>query len=334
MKLPGFLSNDLGLKLAALLLALFLWVNVAERRPVELVADVPLVFTNMPVGMTFAHKVPATVKARMRGNGRFLRWKAKDIHFEVSLSPAGKGVVTHVLSAAEAVVPRDKGIELLEIVDPKAIMVELDLLSSKEVAVVPTVRGDLASERVLVEGPTVEPAKVMIAGAEHVLAQLSSVPTEPIDANHLARRGRVTVRLDFSDLPPLSSDVELVTVAARAEPRKEIGIPAVPIGVESGHAVNARFSPEAVDMVVSGAASQIDSLDPRSVKLVADLSGIPHGAMVLRPMVREGSLHLEMVPQVRDQEQAEVFDILARVESPYKLEIVSIAPDEIRLVLR
>jgi hypothetical protein len=67
---------------------------------------------------------------------------------------------------------------------------------------------------------------------------------------------------------------------------------------------------------------------------VADLSGIPHGAMVLRPIVREGSLHLEMVPQVRDQEQAEVFDILARVESPYKLEIVSIAPDEIRLVLR
>ena len=332
--MPGFLTHDIGLKITAFLLALFLWFNVAERKPVEIVTEVPLKYTNMPAGMTFASEVPTVAKARVRGRGRFVHWKLKDVHFAINLAPAVKGIVTHVVSPSEAVMPSDKGVEVVEVIDPKAIRVELDMIVAKEIPVIPRLQGTLASDRILLGAPAAQPARIMISGAQRVLGDLKAVSTAPIDMNHLARKGRVTARIDLSGLPPLSSDVEEVIVTARIEPRRDLGIPAVPIEPMPGRGPKARFTPETVDVVISGAASQVDSLDPREIRLLVDVAGLTSGQVVLTPVVSEGALSFEARPALGSRKNDNVLEIEARVEAPYKLEVVSITPDEIGLVLR
>jgi YbbR domain-containing protein len=325
------LTQDIGLKIAALLLAVFVWVNAAERRPVEMVTDIPVWYVNMPAKATLASKVPDVARVRIRGSGIFMRWRLKDVHVAVDLSPAERGVVTHVLSPAEVVTPSDQGLVVLEVLEPKAIKVELDELTSKEVAVRPVLSGALAVDKVLVGLPTAAPERVALSGAEHVLAALTSIPTVPIDVGHLARKGRVTAKLDLSGLPPVSSDIEEVLVSARIEPRKEIGIPAVPLAA-GGSGLRARFAPETVDLVIAGGASLVDSLDPRSVKLLVETAGLPAGQTILTPVVEGGRLHFKARSADRPGDDSRA--VAARLDSPFILEVISVTPGEIGLVLR
>lgn len=325
------LTRDIGLKIAALLLAVFVWINVAERRPVEMVTSIPVWYVNMPAKTTLASRVPDVARVRIVGSGIFMRWRLKDVHVVVDLSAAERGVVTHVLSPAEVVTPPDQGLRVLEVLEPKAIKVELDALASKEVAVRPVLSGALAPDKVLVGLPAAAPERVALSGAERVLAALTSIPTVPVDVGYLARKGRVTAELDFSDLPPVSSDLEDVVVSARIEPRKEIGIPAVALAA-GGSGLRARFAPESVDLVIAGGASLVDSLDPRTIRLVVETAGLAAGQTLLSPVVEGGRLRFRA--RRADGSGDGSRTVAARLDCPFTLEVISVAPDEIGLVLR
>ena len=326
------LTQDIGLKIAAVLLAIFVWVNVAERRPVELVVDLPIKYINTPANLTFAARPPEIAKARVRGTGLFARWRLKDIWLSMDLSAAEKGVVTHVLSPGEAVVPTDRDVTVLEIVEPKAIRLDLDQLGSKLLKVKPVLSGDLDPDKIIVTGPTAEPGQVMLSGAREVIAGLSAIPTVPVDVNQLAKRGRISARIDLSGLPPVAADVDAVMVSARIEPRKELGIPYVPLEAMGMLPSRVRFTPGTVDIVISGGASQVDSLDPRQARLAVDAAALPSGQFSLVPKIENGSLRFEVTRSGRRDGYA--VEVPAVFEPRLRFDVISVAPEELELVVR
>jgi hypothetical protein len=334
VRIPAFLRHDIGLKLAALALAVFLWVNVAERRQVEVIADLPLKYTNMAPDMTFAAEVPKVARARVRGRGKFLKWRMGDVYFAIDLSPAGAGIVTHVVSPSEVVIPPDKDIEVLEVIEPKAIRVELDTLVTRKLPPRLVFQGEMPEDKVMIGRPHVEPADVVISGAKSVIGTLASVKTEEIDIGQIAKKGKVEAKIDLSGLPFVTSDVEEITVSARVEPRKELGIPSVPVEPVSGRGIKGKFTPDSLDIMISGAESQVDSLDPQDLHLAVDVTNLPSGQLVFTPVVREGRLFFEVRAVGPDREDQRVFEIKARLESPYRFQIVSAAPNEISFVQR
>ena len=337
-KRPGIvqaLGQNIGIKLAALLLALFLWFNVAEKRPVEGVTELPLRYANLPANLAFASKAPALARVRVRGAGRFMRWKLKDVYLSINLSLASKGMNTHLVSPAEVVMPAERGVEVLEVIDPKAVRVDLDVIGSRQVPVVPAVRGELVADKAMLGKPVADPAMVTVTGAQKIVAALASVPTVPIDVNNLAKRDRVSVRVDLSAFPPLSSDADEVVVTARIEPRKELGIPAVPVEAGDGERVTVSFLPGSVDLVVSGAASQIDSLDPLALELVIDVSGLLRGQAELTAVIEGGTISFDARPADSEgRTTGQARRLRAYLTAPYKLEVVSVAPGEIAVALR
>ncbi|MFH1314469.1 MAG: hypothetical protein ABIJ00_14765 [Candidatus Eisenbacteria bacterium] len=334
MRIPTFLRHDIGLKIAALALAVFLWINVAERRQVEVITELPLKYTNMAPDMTFAAEVPLVARAKIRGRGKFLKWRIGDVYLAIDLSPAGAGIVTHVVSPSEVVVPPDKEIEVLEVIEPKAIRVELDTLVTRKVPPQLVFEGDVPRDKVMIGRASPEPTEIVIAGAKSVVGTLTTVPTERIDVGQLAKKGRVTARVDLSALPFVTSDVEEIVVSVRAESRKELGIPGVPVEPVSGRGVKGKFTPDSLDVVISGAESQVDSLDPRELRLIVDVTNLPSGQLVFTPVVRQGTLLFEVKTVGRDRDDGQVFEIKARLEAPYNFELVSAAPDEISFVQR
>jgi hypothetical protein len=129
-----FLTRDVGLKIAALLLALFVWFNVAERRPVEVVAEIPIQYANAPAATEVVSQGPSKVRVRVGGTGVFVRWQLKDVRLVIDLSAGDRGIVTHVLSPGEVVIDRDSDLKILEIVEPKAVKVELREAAGRESA--------------------------------------------------------------------------------------------------------------------------------------------------------------------------------------------------------
>jgi len=333
MRVPYAIKHDIGLKVVALLLAIFLWVNVAERREVVFTVDLPLRYTNMPAEMTFASEVPREVKVEVRGRSKFLRWKLKDVYFAIDLSPAEGGIVTHIISPSEVRMPPDKNLEILEIMEPKAIRVELDKLVTRKLPPRPLLEGKLPEGRVMIGRPRTEPEEIVISGAEKIVSQLDSVPTFPVDRDDLGKHGRAETKVDLSGLLYVESDVREVAVVARVESIKDLGIPSVPIEAPARRGMRVRFTPDSLDVVISGAESLVDSLDPAELKIVVDVTGLPDGQLLFSPAVKEGSLFFEVRP-VGDTDNEQVFEIRATLEAPHEFKIVSALPEEISFVKR
>ncbi len=333
MKLPAFIRHDLGLKVAALALAIFLWINVAERREVEIVAEIPLKY-NIASNLTFASEVPTKVKVRIRGKGKFLRWRLGDVYMLVDLTPAGRGIVTNVVSPGAAVIPADKDIKILEVIEPKAIRVELDKLVTVKLPPKPVFKGSIPEDRIMIGKPSTQPKVIVVAGAKQVLDTLSAIPTEPVDLGQLAKKGKIGAKLDFSKYPFVTSDTREVTVLARIEPRKELGIPSVPLVPVARRHIKAKFTPDSLDIFISGAESQIDSLDLQELKLVVNVSKLPKGQLIFRPVVKDGVAYFRVWPAGKDTSEEPSFELPAQLEAPYKLDVIEVSPQEIGFVQR
>ncbi len=333
MRVPYVLKRDIGLKVVALVLAVFLWVNVAERREVVLTVDLPLRYTNMPAEMTFASEVPRQASVEIRGRSKFLRWRLKDVYFAIDLSPAEGGIVTHIISPSEIRLPPGKHLEVLEVLEPKGIRVELDNLVTRKLPPGVLLEGELPEGRVMIGKVSTEPGEIVISGAEKIVSPLDSVPTFAIGLDDLGKDGQAGTRVDLSGLLHVVSDVEEVTVTARVENIKDLGIPSVPIEAPSRRGMRVQFTPDSLDVVISGAESLVDSLDPADLKIVVDVADLPDGQLLFRPVVKEGRLFFEVRP-VGETEEEQVFEIRASLEAPHDFEMVSALPEEISFVKR
>jgi hypothetical protein len=335
MKLPDIIRRNAGMKIAALAFSLFIWFNVAGRREVEVVASLPVRYTNMPSGMTFVDDVPKEAKAVVRGKGRFLKWKLDDVYFGIDLSAADKeGIITHLVSPGEAVIPPDKDVEVLEVVEPKAIRVELDKLVTRKIPVKPVLKGELDEDKVLIGVAKSDPPEVVVAGAEKIVGGLTGVTTEPVDINQLARKDYVEAGIDVSNWAFVESDPERVKISARIDNRKELGIPSVPIEPVAEKTLKVKFTPDAIDIVISGAVSQVDSLDPEDVTLLVDVGNLPRGQIVLTPTIQDKVLYFEGRVVSRESEEIQPFEVRARLDAPYRFDFVSVPPVDIGLVIR
>jgi hypothetical protein len=334
LRLPGWIRRDIGLKVAALALALFLWATVAERRQVELTVDLPLRYTDMPADMIFASEVPHEARARIRGKGKFLRWRLDNVYFRINLSAASEGLVTHVVSSGEAEIPPDKDIEVLEVLEPKAIRVELDKLVTREIPVGIQLEGNVPDDKVIIGRAKSVPADVVVDGGEKLVDSMDSVRTEPVDLCQLAKKGKVEARIDLSGLPYVTSGVSRVTVGVRSEDRKELGIPSVPLEAPVERGDKALFTPDSLDIVISGAESQVDSLDPQDLKLVVDARDLPKGQLVFSPEVRDGKLYFEVRTAGQSGDEVQVFEVRGTLEAPYDFDMVSAEPSRIGFVKR
>jgi YbbR domain-containing protein len=333
MRLPAWIRYDIGLKVAALVLALFLWVIIAERREVEVTADLPLKYTEMPTDLIFAAEVPNTAKARIKGKGKFLRWRLDNVYFSINLSAAAEGIVTHVVSEGEAEIPSDRDIEVLEVLEPKAIRLDLDKLVTRELPVAIRFRGGIPDDKVMIGKARSDPAVVVVDGGDKLVGPLDSVVTAQVDLGQLAKKDRVEALIDLGGLPYVSGDIEKVYVSARVEDRKELGIPSVPIEAPVGPGEKALFTPDSLDVVISGAESQVDSLDPQDLSLEIDARDLPKGQLVFTPRPRNGRLYFE-VRSAGKPEEDQVFEVRGTLLAPYEFDLISVEPSEIGFVKR
>jgi YbbR domain-containing protein len=243
-------------------------------------------------------------------------------------------MVTHVVSSGEAEIPPTSEIEVLEVLEPKAIRVELDKLVTREIPVGIRFDGEVPGDKIIIGRVRSDPAVVAVDGGEKIVGPLDSIRTEPVDRGQLAKKGRVEVRIDLAGLPYVTSGVDKVTIAARAEDKKELGIPSVPIEAPVGRGDKALFTPDSLDVVISGAESQVDSLDPQDLKLVVDARDLPKGQLIFSPRIVDGKLYFEVRTAGQSDEEVQIFEVKGTLEAPYDFDLVSAEPSEIGFVKR
>jgi len=172
-----FLEN-LGLKLAAVLLAVALWFFATSRGQSEISIDVPLVFRNIPSGLEMIDNNIKTISLNIKGQERLIKnIKLSDIGVYIDLSKAKKGKSIYYVTRDN--IKLLHGITVLNI-NPSSVKVIIEDTITKTVKVRPVIIGE-PEKGYYVKSVEVAPEIVVIEGVSSEVRRFNTIKTEALD---------------------------------------------------------------------------------------------------------------------------------------------------------
>lgn len=289
MSVREAVTNNLALKLAAIFLAVVLWLFAKGEQTANREFFIPLVLRNIPSGLTTAERVPDGVVAVFSGANKEL-WRTAlwgDPYAVVDMSDAEAGRGFRVsLSAANVVLPPDADVQVMEVRDPSSLDLEIDRLQEKRVAVEPAVEGRLAEGYYMLGEFQAVPDSVTVFGPAGMVSRLSEVATAALSVEGRRARVEVTRAIVFEGPWNLSSVPREVRIVVPVEGTRRIDIVGVPVALEHepGFA-EAAVEPLSLDITLSGPEHIIEGLAAENVSVVVDARGLPKGTHELLPEI-------------------------------------------------
>lgn len=212
--LPGVLTRNWALKLAALALAIILWLFVAAEETTSQLVSVQ-VEVDLPAEMALAKPAP-TMRALVTGPGReLLKLYAAPplLHATVPATASGSWRLT--VSPSDVQVSRNARVSIQD-VEPRTLEFDLDRLSRRDVPV--ALRGVIEAESgfAVVRPITLTPATVRVTGPRALVYGVDSIRTDAIEVRGLTGPFERKVNVDTAGFPLLRVAPHEITVAGRA----------------------------------------------------------------------------------------------------------------------
>lgn len=276
--MPRLRVRDIGLKLLALGLALFMWFRVAGEPVIERGIEAPLGFQNVPDVLSLAGELPDSVHVRVRGASSIVNGLAPgDVVAVVDLAAERPGR-RRMFDMFAGRIRAPFGVEVIQVV-PATITASLERAGTpRAVAVVPAIEGRPADGFAVGRIATV-PASVEVVGPESRLAELTEALTEPVSIDGASGRVQTLVTIGVPDpmlrlQTPSAAEVTVEIVLAPVERT----LHEVPVrGRAGGPARPASLEPDAITVGVRGPRDLVRALEAGAVEAFIDVSGLEPG---------------------------------------------------------
>ncbi len=198
--LRGLLFDNLGLKLAALLLALLVYLNVYLDRPAEMTVSFPVEVKDLDDSLTLSGPVPATVQAHVRGTGKqLLRMRVTEPPVKISLDGIGVGRFERQVSVEDLPLAGYDGVEVDRVIGPGVIDLMIEHRIRRRLPAAARVEGVPASGTTWAGSVFLDPESVLVAGPRSAVARLDSVVLQPVRLG--ARRDTLRAQVAAQALP-------------------------------------------------------------------------------------------------------------------------------------
>jgi YbbR domain-containing protein len=176
-----YVTNNLGLKLISLALAVGLWLAVARDPVDEIAVEVPIEFHNVPNNLEISTESIPRAQLRLGGPERLVhRLQPSDVHVEIDLAHVtAAGQRTFDLALQRIQKPHE--LQVLQIV-PTQIRLTFDTRLTRQVEVHPRVIGSFAAGR-QIKSIAVNPPTIQISGPQQRVEAVEAAITDPIDVS-------------------------------------------------------------------------------------------------------------------------------------------------------
>jgi YbbR domain-containing protein len=269
--LRGLVSN-LPLKIAALLVALSLWLIAALDRTYSTTVVVPVTLASSDSRSVLSDIDTRTATVTLTGKGKdLLNVRRSRLGFRLNVPETRVGRRQLRLLAADLALPKDVA---LAAVDPEFVELRTGEATARVVQVSVPLRGVPPSGvTVTVNRP---PASVKLHGPEDELALLATVNTESLDLGTVSQPG--TRRLRVVPPPGLylaePESVDIQVSLEREGARIFLGIPVTSIA-PGGRQIE--IDPDEAQVAVAGPVGRIDSLKAADIAARIKISGLGPG---------------------------------------------------------
>ena len=282
-KFIGMISGNLSVKLSSLVIAMTLWLFVVTGSEYVHVMKLPIILRNLQTGRVLAEPIPEYAEVKMRGTGRqflnnmltrtfadkgiMLEMGRIKFYYEFALEPYLRSYPDRFE------VPRDFGLELVEIISPDTVRVRLDSYREKEVPVRPRVTISTDPGYIQVGELIINPPKVRISGPASILDTIEELFTEErsFEARKNNVKATISVEIDQPQLVQISQpEIELKASIQSIGERRVEGIEVQVRNVPEN--LKAIVNPPTVSIELQGGIAFLTGLTGENIDASIDYS--------------------------------------------------------------
>ena len=205
------LTNNIGKKILAILIAVSLWLVANLQHDVEKNVVIDINYANLPPGLVVVNNPPEKLNLRVRGpRSQLSSINSQNMLFTVDLSNADTGMSIFEITTDQIMPPRDVQVTGIS---PSEIKIEADTLAEKTVLVETSI-GPPEEGYEIVGTPEVTPSKARIEGPKNLLSKIKSITTDPVSMKGEKSKFTIEVplRLPYSTVHILSDNTVKVTI--------------------------------------------------------------------------------------------------------------------------
>lgn len=205
------LTNNIGKKILAILIAVSLWLVANLQHDVEKNVVIDINYANLPPGLVVVNNPPEKLNLRVRGpRSQLSSINSQNMLFTVDLSNADTGMSMFEITTDQIMPPRDVQVTGIS---PSEIKIEADALAEKTVIVEPSI-GPPDEGYEIVGTPEVTPSKARIEGPKNLLSKIKTITTDPVSMKGEKSKFTIEVplRLPYSTVNILSENTVKVTI--------------------------------------------------------------------------------------------------------------------------
>ena len=178
--------QDIGVKIAFLILAMFIWFFFAGEKESVISYTFPIEFRNLPKNLELMKTSVDKAEVQLLGSRHLLlQLRPEQIGLSVSLEKSKAGENTFSLTNKNLSMP--PGLQVVKI-NPGEAMVIMEERETKLVSVVPDLVGTLPEGEALLSYKVI-PNQIAIIGVPSVLKDITNIKTEPIDLSGIKTSG-------------------------------------------------------------------------------------------------------------------------------------------------
>ena len=221
-RVRAILFENLGLKLASIVLAFLLYAHVVTDQEREQVIQIPIAAVGLADTLTSVGELPPRVAVKVRGKWKdLIRLSLTRPFLSIDLAAVKPGKFRTSITAEDisrrAIPPElARQISVTEVLDPRSVDLTIEPKVTRSLPVRARIVGTPAPGYVLAHAPSVEPESVRVIGPAKLLQGIDTLYTVAVDitgerekiqrqvalalpanvANLETRRLVVTIRLD------------------------------------------------------------------------------------------------------------------------------------------
>ena len=229
-RVRDLLFENLGLKVASVLLALLLYAHVVTDQEREQVVQIPIAAVGLADSLTSVGELPPRVAVKVRGKWKdLIRLNLTRPFLSIDLASAKPGEFQTSITSEDisrrAIPPElSRMISVTEVLDPRSVDLTIEPKATRSLPVRARIVGTPAVGYVLDSVPAVDPESVRVMGPARLMQEIDTLYTVAVDitgereriqrqvslalpanvANLETRRCVVTIRLARTDSDSLA----------------------------------------------------------------------------------------------------------------------------------
>ena len=300
----NWLIKNWAAKLVSLILAVGLWYYAVGEEGVEVTRTIPIEIKIEQENMSIVGKTTRVVVATLQAPRALLTNLASgDLRAEHIIKKVeSPGEYSFRVEPSEIQLPSEK-IRVVR-VEPEVIVVKIDEMIVQKRGIEPIFRGDPAfGYRLDLKKVQLDPLSVLVEGPKSQLEKVGKIKTQPIDMVGRLRSFRKTIRLaEEPGLKLLSESLVDVYVpieeAVNEKTFKDISIKVLS---KAGDSRQALVSPAELDIILRGAAKNLDAVKREDVLIYVETSELNEGTheIALKVFLPESTVLKENLKPVK-----------------------------------